>query len=49
MADVLVGSTLTWPARAGFPDVLPANLEDYVTRLVERPAYQRAQERTKAD
>jgi glutathione S-transferase len=46
VADVLVGNTVTWPARAGFPDVLPANLKDYVARLVERPAYQRALERT---
>jgi glutathione S-transferase len=48
VADVLVGHTLTWPERAGFPDVLAANLKDYVARLVGRPAYQRALERTKS-
>jgi glutathione S-transferase len=46
VADLLVGNTLTWPRRAGFPDVLPADLKDYVDRLLGRPAYQRALERT---
>jgi glutathione S-transferase len=42
VADMLVGSTLSFTTRAGFPDELPANLSDYVARLAERPAYGRA-------
>ena len=33
-------------ARAGFAEDLPANLKSYVARLAQRPAYQRAAERT---
>jgi len=45
VADVLVGSTLAFTERVGFADELPPNLKDYVARLVERPARQRAAER----
>jgi glutathione S-transferase len=48
VADVLVGSALAFTKRAGFADALPANLADYVARLAQRPAYQRAVERTAA-
>jgi glutathione S-transferase len=46
VADVLVGTTLGFVARAGRVDELPANLRDYLARLAQRPAYQRALERT---
>jgi glutathione S-transferase len=46
VADVLVGTALAFTARAGFADELPATLGDYVARLAQRPAYQRAVERT---
>jgi glutathione S-transferase len=42
VADVLVGTALAFTARAGFAEDLPANLKDYLARLAERPAYQRA-------
>lgn len=48
VADVLVGTALSFASRAGFPEVLPASLTDYVARLTERPAYQRARERASA-
>jgi glutathione S-transferase len=46
VGDVLVGSTLAFTQRIGFADELPANLRDYIARLAQRPAYQRALERT---
>jgi glutathione S-transferase len=46
VADVLVGTALGNTRRAGFGDELQGELADYVTRLNERPAYQRAAERT---
>jgi glutathione S-transferase len=46
VADVLVGTTLGFVARAGRADELHANLRDYLARLAQRPAYQRAVERT---
>jgi glutathione S-transferase len=46
VADVLVGTALGNTRRAGFADELPPRLADYVARLTERPAYQRAAERT---
>jgi glutathione S-transferase len=46
VADVLVGSTLAFTERIGFADELPANLRDYLARLAQRAAYQRALERT---
>ena len=38
----------TWPSgkRRGFDHELPPVLKDYVARLQQRPAYQRARERT---
>ncbi len=45
VADVLVGSTLAFTERIGFADELPANLRDYLARLMERPARERAVER----
>ncbi len=48
VADVMVGSALAFTIRAGRPDLLPASLQAYVGRLRERPAYQRAFERTEA-
>jgi len=42
VADVLIGSSMSWPARAGFADMLPDGIEAYVERLSQRPAYQRA-------
>jgi len=41
-ADVMVGSTLAWAQFMGLIDGQPV-LQDYVKRLAERPAYQRAQ------
>ena len=46
VADVLVGGTLRFTQRIGFADELPANLGGYVARLTQRPAYQRALQRT---
>jgi glutathione S-transferase len=40
-ADVMIGSTLAWGKFMGLLDGRPA-LDDYVMRLVARPAYQRA-------
>jgi glutathione S-transferase len=48
VADVMVGSALAFTIRAGRPDLLPQSLQAYVGRLRERPAYQRAFERTEA-
>ncbi len=45
IADVLVGSTLAFTERIGFADELPANLREYLARLLERPARERAVER----
>ncbi len=48
VADVMVGSALAFTTRMGRPDLLPESLQAYVGRLRERPAYQRAFERTEA-
>ena len=48
VADVMVGSALAFTARAGHADELPENLQAYISRLAERPAYKRAYERTEA-
>jgi len=48
VADVLVSTALSFTKRANFPEPLPQPLEDYLTRLFERPAYQRALERASA-
>jgi glutathione S-transferase len=44
VADVLVGTTLGFTRRTGH--ALPEDLDEYVTRLVQRPAYERALART---
>lgn len=44
VADVLVGTVLSFTARAGFPEGLPPRLDEYVTRLQQRRAYRRAAE-----
>lgn len=46
VADVLVGSALSWRDRAGLTDMLPDSIGDYIERLSRRPAYQRADART---
>jgi glutathione S-transferase len=46
VADVLVGSALMFTTRAGFADELAPSLKDYAGGLAQRPAYQRALERT---
>ena len=45
VADVLIGSVMSWPARAGFADILSDSMKEYVERLSQRPAYQRADAR----
>jgi glutathione S-transferase len=46
VADVLVGTTLGFTTRIGIASDLPENLQSYVARLRERPAYERAVART---
>jgi glutathione S-transferase len=46
VADVLVGTALQFTVRAGFADELSPTLKDYVGRLAQRPAFQRALKRT---
>jgi glutathione S-transferase len=46
VADVMVGTALLFTTRAGFADELPASLTDYTGRLAQRPAFQRALQRT---
>jgi glutathione S-transferase len=48
VADVLVSTALSFAKRAEFPEPFPPALDDYLTRLFERPAYQRALERASA-
>ena len=48
VADVLVSTALSFAKRAKFPEPLPPVLDDYLARLFERPAYQRALERASA-
>jgi glutathione S-transferase len=45
VADVLVSTALSFAKRAKFPEPFPPVIDDYLTRLFERPAYQRALER----
>ena len=45
VADILVGTTLAFTARAGFGHELPAVLQAYVARLAERDAFKRATEK----
>lgn len=46
VADVLVGTALQFTVRAGIADELAPTLKDYVGGLAQRPAFQRAVERT---
>jgi glutathione S-transferase len=46
VADVMVGTSLLFTTRAGFAEELPQSLKDYTGRLAERPAFQRALQRT---
>jgi glutathione S-transferase len=48
VADVLVSTALSFAKRAKFPEPFPPVLDDYLTRLFERSAYQRALERASA-
>ena len=48
VADVLVSTALSFAKRAKFPEPFPPVLDEYLTRLFERPAYQRALERASA-
>jgi glutathione S-transferase len=48
VADIMVGSALGWVARAGLADTLSENIRAYIARLTQRPAYERALERTTA-
>jgi glutathione S-transferase len=48
VADVLVGTALSFAQRANFPEPFPPVLDNYLTELFERPAYQRALERASA-
>jgi glutathione S-transferase len=45
VADVLIGSVMSWPARAGFGEILPESVRGYGERLSQRPAFQRADAR----
>ena len=42
VADVMVGSALMFTTRAGISDLLPPVLTDYIGKLAQRPAFQRA-------
>jgi glutathione S-transferase len=42
VADIMVGSALMFTTRAGFADQLRPALSDYIGRLAQRPAFQRA-------
>jgi len=46
IADVLVGTALLFTTRVGIADELAPSLKEYVGRLAERPAFQRAVKRT---
>ena len=48
VADVLVSTALTFAKRADFPEPFSPVLDNYLTMLSERPAYQRALERASA-
>jgi glutathione S-transferase len=48
VADVLVSTALSFAKRAEFPEPFPPVLDDYLSRLFERPAYKRALERASA-
>lgn len=46
VADIMVGTALLFTARVGISDQLPTSLTDYLARLGQRPAYQRAFKQT---
>jgi glutathione S-transferase len=46
VADVMVGSALLFTTRVGIADQLPTSLTEYITRLGERPAFQRTLKQT---
>ena len=46
VADVMVSTALSFAKRAEFPEPFPSVLDAYLTRVFERPAYQRALERS---
>jgi glutathione S-transferase len=46
VADIMVGSALMFTTRAGFADQLSPSLTEYMGRLAQRPAFQRAFQRT---
>lgn len=48
VADILVSTALSFAKQAEFPEPFPPVLDAYLTRLFERPAYQRALERAGA-
>ena len=48
VADVMVSTALSFAQRANFPEPFAPVLDVYLTRLFERPAYQRALERASA-
>jgi glutathione S-transferase len=48
VADVLVSTAFSFAKRANFPEPFPPVLDNYMARLFERPAYQRALERASA-
>jgi glutathione S-transferase len=48
VADVLVSTALSFAKRAQFPEPLSPAVEEYLARLFERPACQRALERASA-
>jgi glutathione S-transferase len=45
VADVMVGTTLSFTTRVGIADQLSPGLSSYLARLAERPAFQRAMQR----
>jgi glutathione S-transferase len=48
VADVLISTALSFAKQANFPEPLPRGLDDYLSALFERPAYQRAITRASA-
>jgi glutathione S-transferase len=48
VADVLISTALSFAKRSKFPEPFPPGIDDYLARLFERPAYQRALERASA-
>jgi glutathione S-transferase len=46
VADVMVGSALMFTTRVGIADQLSPGLTDYIGQLAQRPAFQRALQRT---